>query len=568
MRAARRSRAPLVLFLAMLLPMLAGCASIPMSGPVQTGADSTEQRDDGVRYLPPGPASGATQEEIVEGFLNAGTGIQNDFATARQYLAPDVRTQWQPQARVLVTDGTVSTKSEGNNVTVTVSVFGEVDSAGVFTTFTRGETRTLDFHLQSDGSQWRITQAPEGVVLITQAFDDLFEPRTLYFYDSPMANTVPDLRWFLDDDRAVTNTVTALLGGPASWLQQGSVISAFPEGVSLVTDVDVHDDVATVNLSSAASTAATPAYLSYMYLQLQLTLHGMGKNITSVEMQVNGARLEVQVPPAGTVTITPNVNSKPLVATPNASLGYIGSDSSIEVPPGTDNVRAALAKYPPIRGAMSATNQSITFLTSDSKTYSMHFGDEQPTLVDARPAQIEPALDNWDWVWTQSTSERQLDVSHVGDPQRTTLDLPDGVGTDFTSHQVSRDGSRLAVLFNSPEGVKLAIMAIQRVDGKPVKLGLPMIADLAGTQASDLAWVEPTSVATLVGTSNGSVDVKVYRVGGQITPYSPVQQALQVAGSNSLSGMRIVDQWGTFYAARGTGWRSLEATVTFIYAQT
>ena len=136
-------------------------------------------------------------------------------------------------------------------------------------------------------------------------------------------------------------------------------------------------------------------------------------------------------------------------------------------------------------------------------TYAMSFQDTEPTLIDERAGQVEPALDNWDWVWTQSTTETGLYVTHIGDYEMHEVELPGQVSAGFISHQVSRDGTRLAVLFTDNEGVKLAVMPILREDGSPERLGSPLIVAMPGVndRASDLAWIDENSIGMLVNLS-------------------------------------------------------------------
>lgn len=65
-----------------------GCAQLPTSGDIETGPDiKSSLENDYLYYSPQGPEDAATQEQILLGFLNAGTGPQNDYAIAREYLS-------------------------------------------------------------------------------------------------------------------------------------------------------------------------------------------------------------------------------------------------------------------------------------------------------------------------------------------------------------------------------------------------------------------------------------------------------------------------------------------------
>jgi hypothetical protein len=54
---------------------LTGCASLPIAGPVRIGPDLVPTTDgDSFYYSPSSPFDGASQTEILNGFIAAGTG--------------------------------------------------------------------------------------------------------------------------------------------------------------------------------------------------------------------------------------------------------------------------------------------------------------------------------------------------------------------------------------------------------------------------------------------------------------------------------------------------------------
>lgn len=101
---ARRALARL-LGVGLVVGSLTACASIPSSGPV-------ERRDVTVSELGPifpqsyGPAPGASPEDIVRGFLGAQqVGLNDDWATAKEFLTPRGAQAWDPSARTTVYSG-------------------------------------------------------------------------------------------------------------------------------------------------------------------------------------------------------------------------------------------------------------------------------------------------------------------------------------------------------------------------------------------------------------------------------------------------------------------------------
>jgi len=55
-----------------------------------------------VEFLPAGPAEGATQREILDGFISAGTAPQNNFRIAPEFLTDDAALRWSPSKGTMV----------------------------------------------------------------------------------------------------------------------------------------------------------------------------------------------------------------------------------------------------------------------------------------------------------------------------------------------------------------------------------------------------------------------------------------------------------------------------------
>lgn len=544
---------------------LAGCATIPMEGPVELASHVEQDRDQGVRYFPAGPLTGGSREEIVQGFLDAGTGVQDDFAVAREFLADEAAQQWRPEQRTIVAGGQASMKTLASNlVEVTLQSYGEVDADGNYEFYVQPKSVTLRFDLVQAKGEWRIKNPPDAIVLQRQAFGDLFRSLTLEYFDSQFAYTTGDLRWVMANRDEATRATQLLLDGPNEWLAQGGAVrSAIPKGVRLLEPVRREGTTAIVNLSDEIS-QMPPDQLSLVRLQLEQTLKPV-LEVGDVEIRVNGAKLDVQLPKPDRVLLETEVKSAPLVAQ-GQQVGYLyGND--LREPQGAQHVESVVVDRQVIRGALSLSRETAALLTQDA-TLAMRFSDAEPQVIDSRPGQIEPSLDNWDYVWTQSTEETGVWVTKIGESESNTIALPKGVRDDFISFQPSRDGVRMAFLYKDDGRVVLAICPIQRDDnGAPVGFGEPLLLKMPGAAAADVAWVDRNTVAMLVDVPDGSTDVRIYRVGGELTSLGTIQDAVQVAGSNSLAGMRVIDRNGTLYASRGSGWRSNAATVSFIFAQ-
>ena len=271
----------------LLLAALAGCATIPTTSAVVQGPDIQNQlTNDYLYYSPAGPVKGESAADILAGFLNASTGPQNDYGVARQYLVPNFRTSWSPNQKVYIQRGSQKTQiGADGTATVAIGVSAEVDSQGHYTTVPATSKVNLHFKLVKTNGEWRISQAPNAVVMIRPVFEVIFRSYEVYFFDHTYRNLIPDLRWFPARASTATRLVNALLSGPSDWLKS-AVGAVLPTGAKLAIDaVTVDKKAAVVNLSSQ-SLKASRAQLRWFKAQLTTTLTQL-TGIDSVQLQID-----------------------------------------------------------------------------------------------------------------------------------------------------------------------------------------------------------------------------------------------------------------------------------------
>lgn len=335
-RATRASGLGLVLALA-----LAGCTSLPTSGPVEVGL--TESPTDGtIRYEASGPVLGAGPTEIIEGFLQAGAaGLSgdNDFEVARSFLTEAANGGWTPLAQVVISanespqvpvvtlpegaepapsgeqaaetppdatpsDGPAALSAdelEGLDrvqVRLGIEAVADVDDRGVYTASTSRAESELSYELVRVAGQWRIDSVPSGLLLPEVAFGNVFRPVPVMFLTPDLTALVPDVR-FVPTRNAVSHALDRLLAGPADWLESG-VSTRVPLGATLeqlgagvvVTEDDAR---AEVRLSGAAGLSAADRDL--LFAQINATLTSI-PGILGVSLWLDGNPYE---PAAGAV---------------------------------------------------------------------------------------------------------------------------------------------------------------------------------------------------------------------------------------------------------------------------
>ena len=154
----------------------------------------------------------------------------------------------------------------------------------------------LDFRFTKELGEWRLSVAPDGVVLTESAFSEAFHSYRLYYFSAGYRELVADVRWFATRGEVSAKIVRALLEAPSFWLEQGATVSAFPEGTQLaLTPIPVVDGVARVDLTTAV-VSADELTRSRMIVQLTASLMQV-QGISSATISVN--QNELLIPTLG-----------------------------------------------------------------------------------------------------------------------------------------------------------------------------------------------------------------------------------------------------------------------------
>ena len=173
-----RARSFKILALLLLASLtLSSCAKLPTVSEVRVGSDiQSELSTDYLYYSPSDPIAGSGQQAILEGFLNAATGPQNDYEVARKFLSEDLASRWNPSDELLIGDARpVVNLSELNDATVTFKAAARVDELGRYQQFVPALTRNMKFTFVEENGEWRISKAPNTTVLVRPVFEVLFK---------------------------------------------------------------------------------------------------------------------------------------------------------------------------------------------------------------------------------------------------------------------------------------------------------------------------------------------------------------------------------------------------------
>ena len=547
----------LVACLAILL--LAGCAQLPRSGEAKIGPEiKGDIASDYLYYSPSGPSNGETQQEILNGFINAGTGPQNDYEAAREYLSQGFKTKWHPNNEVLIQQGnpTISFNASGE-ASVDLQVQATVDSDGHFKVLDAGSTRFLKFKMVRENGEWRISSAPDLTILIRPVFDVIFRSYSIYFFDAQKTHLVPDLRWFPSRASTATRMVNAMLKGPSAWLA-GAVTSAFPQGTALsLNSVTVADGIASVDLNSKALTAKA-ATKRLMKAQIRATLTQL-PNVYSVAISIERGPQDIQDVP----DLVPTIASSQAVVLQGGELQFFN-----------DGVSNPIAGTSDLIARTGATDFAITdsqdwvALKSATGVFRSHIGifGVSPTLVDARPAQLTPMFDAQANLWTMTRTAGE--VVQVTSPGGTRRNLKLGWLDSFPRGQfsISAEGSRIAVLAGSGTTRQVYVASINRdSSGMPISFGAPIEVVKASDSPRSISWSDENTLAALHTLSDSTTGATLYTIGGTSRDLGSLNSGRTLEARLSNATIYAVDATHSLFAYKNISWSQIASNVMALH---
>ncbi|MFC3687794.1 LpqB family beta-propeller domain-containing protein [Aquipuribacter hungaricus] len=325
------------LLAALLGLLLAGCVAIPTDGRVVAGGDvGQEGARAALRVTAEGPAEGADERQVVEGFLAAVAGL-DDFSVAREFLAPDAL-DWRPGDQTVVHDDvavfspTVRTADDVASVQVQIDVVARIDEAGRYVE-QAPTPEEVGFDLVQVRGEWRIADLPPGVLVSQVDAARVLTDFEVYFLDPTLRYLVPDVRWFPRLTSSATSLVRALLGGPST-PYLGALVSAAPAGTRLdLPTVQVVDGVATVDLTDEVLDADREerALLRAQLLQTLRAVPGVAEVVVSVDGSPLDQLTGQDAPDAPQLLVDPVVDDRPFVlGAPPADAVAPGSQGEVE----------------------------------------------------------------------------------------------------------------------------------------------------------------------------------------------------------------------------------------------
>lgn len=537
--------------------MLAGCASIPSTGQVNAGIELSDSNAIELDILARGPQDGDSQEQILQGFLAAAASPQLDYRIAREFLTTNFSKDWKPDSGTTVDQAAERSSSSTSSSTMALRIkpVATVADDGVYSQASSTAAETRNYGFEQVNGQWRISSAPQGIVIDQPTFGIVFGAYSLEFFSQDGQFLVPDVRWFARRETTQTAIVRALVAGPVDWLSTG-VVSAVPTAARLDADsVPVTGSTATVNL--AVDTVPSAETLSRIHAQLLESLSGVS-GITSVNLAINGTTENVNaLVPAPTVS--PRVDTRPAVLTATG-FGFISSVSrQLEELP---ELSAALVAAAPIAISLGVNAGFAAALTENGI---LRVAGNTTETVWSGSDWLAPSADTFGGIWSTRSSARLAWQGADGGSAEFSTGWGDATPRALA---VSRDGSRVIAALQTGSLTRLVVSAIARGgDGSPTALGQPFVVTEFDGDALALGWVDSSSVAVLrSGTSSSPVTIAV--VGGQTTQSSAPVDAVSLVTGNNVRDLRVLNSAGDLLQPSGASWQVRASGVKVIASQT
>jgi hypothetical protein len=492
--------------------------------------------------------SGATETEILSGFLSAGTAPQNDYSIAREFLGETIRAAWNPNQELLIQKSTPQiTLTDNGSAFVEVEVQARVDANGRYETLPSGSTRVLEYSFTEEAGEFRISSAPDVTIVIRPVFDVVFRSYSVYFLDQSKKTLVPELRWFPANPATGTKLVNALLAGPSDWLKP-AVVSAIPTGTVLSLDaVTVQQEVALVDLSARALVASL-SDRSLMKAQLVATLSQL-PTITRVAVSIERSAQDI---PDSQITLATNVPGT-LVALDGAGLRALSGANTDSIPTGLDFFSSRT-----VTGlALSSSASKIASLTSTG-VFETGLGNpgSRADLVDPRASLVSVSYDQLGYLWLVSGSQVSVD----GKPVRASW-LNDQTITAFS---LSAEGARAALIVDRGTRNQVVIASVIRdQSGNPIELASPL--SLASELSSPIlvSWFDAITIAILNNQPESS-NVALVSIGGGTRGVQGLADAKSLVALGDGSSMYLLKNSGELFAFRGSFWSSIGSSVSAI----
>ncbi|GAB3199677.1 MtrAB system accessory lipoprotein LpqB [Geodermatophilus arenarius] len=545
---------------ALLVGLLAACSTVPTGSAPQAITEAQARPTGDVGIEPLGPRAGAPPEEIVRGFIDAAASTVNGHPVAVEHLTPEAAATWSDESGITLVGPDYATVTTGSGaVVMTGDLVGTVDPRGVFsapndTVFTR------EFTLAEVGGEWRITNPPDGLVMLVPDFERLYDDLAVYFVDPTGTRVVPDPRYLVSGDAQPTTLVQRLVEGPSPALAAG-VTNALG-GVTLTRAVTVSGATVTVDLAGLDDLA--PNQLAQLAAQLVWTLDQL-EGTNSVEVTSNGEPVAIDGVP--TVQRTDDWASYSPDSVPADADGHYldaGRLMTVDGQPapgpageGAYGLTGAAVSADPRTSALTAM-AGVSVSGGTASLLAGPYGQPlAPVITGAGRLSVPTVAATRPEFWVVRDESTVVRVPASGQPQPVNAPTLPGQGR-ATALQLSPDGVRAAAVVTRGDDAVLLVGTVVRSDEGQVALRDLREVAPSLTAVVDVGWRTAGSLMVL---ADGEEGVVPYVVGvdgwGLATVPTAGLPSAPTALATAPGQLPLVSAGGTMWLLVGGTWVTL-----------
>jgi len=497
----------------LVLPVvLASCAVIPTSGSIEKGTPvGVDPNNQVIRVIARPPQPGMSPLEVVQGFLDASASFEGDHAVARQYLTDAQSALWKPSEKVTVYDGLFSIAAGSTtSLKVTSGLYAVISNDGSFRVATPPRAIGFDFRVERVGDDWRIADAPIGLLLSRADVDRSFRSFNLYFFNANFDHLVPDPRMIpVQETGLATTLVRELVAGPSDWLAP-AVRTAIPDGTTLAIDaVPIDAGTARVDLDQRVLLTSDETRRA-ISAQIVWTLRQMA-TVAAVDIRSSGQPLSVAGvanPQPSDTWMSYNPDAAPYPPIPFAVSGGRAikiSDASTELVAGGSGFGT-----PSLSGiAVSAGGSQIAGVDEVGNLWSGAIAVDSPIIqMTDTPGMSRPQFDNAGNIWVLGADGVLNVVSSLGVVGTVAIENLSGKAS-VLGMSLSPDDSRMGLVLQRGPRRLLILARVVNNSGGFTLAGLRRVETVL-TDVLDLAWTSSERIAALA--SEGAGTPQVYEV--------------------------------------------------------
>ncbi|WP_338748273.1 GerMN domain-containing protein [Janibacter alittae] len=561
---------------------LAGCG-LNTSSTIRPGLQIDGPRPQPLSRTPNGPTPGATAEEIIRGFLRAGTTSGEGLEVTRAYLTQATAQGWIPDSQTVIYTGDLEIKALGDGAyRVDARVVARINADGRYLVSPPYDGAAFDFHVGRVDGEWRIDELQDGFgrMLEETEVEYIYREYPVHYPAVGWNALVVDQRWVTQDQMA-TRLTRAQLGSIPSYLRE-AVSSDI--GARLAVDaVPVRSGAAIVDLESE-SVADDATARKRLAAQLVATLMSL-PGVTEVAISLSGAPLDLGMTAPLTSPEQLGFVDRTQTNTPTVLVRHGNQVVPVEdrlTSVSTADVRRAQSPFPPLQPEwrlLALRPDGKELAAVDGKRDNLHRVLEDGTQVHVSrfaASLTRPCYDYGGVLWVggsglgREEGYRLWAINSTVDPDNRADSAPQHVpaqwlGTRFVrAAVVSPEGSRIAVISEDEPGTGSTLQVsgiVRQANGLPTSTspqGFRIGAELV--EMLDAVWVGQSTLA-VIGRRDKQEDMQPYlvEVGGPVRAMTQRKGAVAITTTGDDQDVVIRTTKDRIFQRAGGRWQELKA---------